>query len=346
VEALASPLPPHERAEAGRVLARLGDPRPEVTDVDEMRFCFVPEGPFWMGSRENDPGSESAERPQHQLDLPAFYIGRYPVTQAQFAAFVAAGGYAEPAYWQEAAAAGVWRAGEVTRRIWSKAKNDVIEEVAHGPFDYGSPFTLPNHPVVGVAWYEMLAFTRWLTARWRRAGFLPKDWEVKLPSEAEWEKAARGGTQIPAEPVVSAIRQGVSQLPAVARIANPDPRRAYPWRGGFSANRANVEAARIGATSAAGCFAAGASPYGAQELAGNVWEWTRSQWADYPYPTRGAEREKREDLAAGTNSSRVLHGGAYYSDQTHARCAYRDGYFLAGWDVRVGFRVVVSPIRL
>ena len=350
VDALAGPLPPHERAEAGRALARLGDPRPAVMDVDAMQFCLVPAGPFWMGSREDDPDSRSDERPQHQLDLPDYAIGRYPVTQAQFAAFVAAGGYAEPDWWAEAAAAGVWRAGEVRRWSWNATEDKTVEETARGPFDYGSPYTLPNHPVVGVAWYEMLAFTRWLTARWRGQGFLPDDWEVKLPSEAEWEKAARGGTQIPAPPVVIAIRQGVNQLPAVARIANPDPRRAYPWHGGFSANHANVADAHIGATSAAGCFATGASPYGAQDMAGNVWEWTRSLWGEsysepkYKYPYRA--NDGREDLKAPDRMPRMLRGGSYYGNQSLARCAFRLRYSLVRRIVDVGFRVVVSPIRL
>ena len=105
VAALAGPLPAIERAEAGRALARLGDPRPEVMNVDDMQFCFTPAGPFLMGGDKDpkDPESEYDSGPQHQLELPAYYIGRYPVTQAQFAAFVADDGYGEADYWQEAA---------------------------------------------------------------------------------------------------------------------------------------------------------------------------------------------------------------------------------------------------
>ncbi len=277
-QALAGPLPPIERAEAGRALARLGDPRPEVLDVDAMQFCYVPAGPFLMGSDKDkkDPDSEYDGGPQHQLDLPAFYIGSYPVTQAQFSVFVQNNGYGESSYWQEAAAAGVWRAGQIQRRVWRQMESGVesVKETADRPYDFGLPYTLPNHPVVGVTWYEMLAFTRWLTARWQGQGCLPRDWQVALPSEAEWEKAARGGLQIPAQPAVIAARQGLGgAVGAAALVANPNPRRAYPWRGDFSANRANIGETGIGATSAVGCFPAGASPYAAQELAGNVWEW-------------------------------------------------------------------------
>ena len=70
-----------------------------------------------------------------------------------------------------------------------------------GPNDYGEPFMLPNHPRVGVSWYEAYAFTRWLTEEARSAGWLSKEGEIKLPNEAEWEKAARGGLVYPENPV-------------------------------------------------------------------------------------------------------------------------------------------------
>lgn len=351
VSALAGPLPPVERAEAGSVLARLGDLRLEVTEVDEMQLCFVPAGPFLMGSNKDkkDPDSEYDGGPQLQLDQPLYYIGRHPVTQAQFAAFAGAGGYDEPSYWREAAAADVWREGKVRRRVFQQTEAGFkeVEEVADCPHDFGASFSLPNHPIVGITWYEMLAFTRWLTARWQSRGFLPRDWRVSLPSEPEWEKAARGGLQIPAQPMVTAVRQGLgSGTPEVARAENPDPRRAYPWIGAFSANLANIGETGIGTTSAVGCFPAGASPYAVQDLAGNVWEWTRSLYGDYPYPAGGKEREKRENLGGSTAVTRVLRGGAFRGRRWLARCACRSWLLPDYWNDYVGFRVVVSPIRL
>ncbi len=315
VSALASPLPPVERAEAGRALARLGDPRPEITNVDEMQLCFVPAGPFLMGSNKDkkDPDSEYDAGPQRQLDLPLYYIGHHPVTQAQFTAFVQAGGYGEPAYWREAEAAGVWREGVVQRRVWSSAEEKPVQEQAGSPFDYGYPYALPNHPVVGVTWYEMLAFTRWLTARWQGQGFLPRDWQRDAAQRGGVGESRRGGLQIPAQPMVTAARQGLgSGTPEVTWAENPDPRHAYPWIGAFSANLANVYETGISATSPVGCFPAGASPYAVQDLAGNVWEWTCSLYGDYPYPVGGKEREKRENLGGSTDASRVLRGGAFY----------------------------------
>jgi hypothetical protein len=101
---------PTRRAAVGVALARLGDPRPEAVEVDAMQFCYAPPGPFWMGSEEG----EKNEKPQHWLEMAhGYWLGRFPVTNAQFAAFMQEGGYGDAAYWPEAQAAKVWRAGKV-----------------------------------------------------------------------------------------------------------------------------------------------------------------------------------------------------------------------------------------
>ncbi|MGB3216435.1 MAG: NACHT domain-containing protein, partial [Anaerolineae bacterium] len=103
-----SDLPALERALAGRTLARLGDPRLEVLTTAGMEFCYVPAGPFWMGSKD-DPDADSNEQPQDKVQIAYdYWIGRYPVTNAQFGEFAAAGGYCEARYWGEAEAAEYW----------------------------------------------------------------------------------------------------------------------------------------------------------------------------------------------------------------------------------------------
>jgi iron(II)-dependent oxidoreductase len=189
--------------------------------------------------------------------------------------------------------------------------------------------------VVGVTWYEALAYCRWLgekllalskqqlaspgleegeSAFWR--GLAEGRLRVGLPSEVEWEKAARG-----------AEGEG----------------RVYPWGDGFDAEKANVAATGLGASSAVGCFPGGASPYGLQDMSGNVWEWTRSLWGEgyskpdfkYPYDVE----DGREKLDAGRGILRILRGGGWSSDSAAARCAYRDWLNPYSRNRSYGFRV-------
>lgn len=202
------------------------------------------------------------------------------------------------------------------------------------PYDFGEPFTLSNHPVVGISWYEALAFARWCTAY--LCDYLPADWQITLPSEAEWEKAARGGEMVPVQPqpfVLPILNNQVHQLDA-----NPKPTRVYPWVDDNSVpERANCEESNIVSTSAVGCFPAGASPYGVEDLAGNVWEWTRTLWGyDPPYnPNDG-----RENLNAADTKGLVLCGGAYYGDEGAVGCGARDRLNPYSWYLDYGFRVV------
>lgn len=314
---------PAQRAAAGRSLAKLGDPRPEATAVEGMQFCCVPPGPFWMGEGKEAHRNE-------RLDY-GYWVGRYPVTNAQFRAFVEAGGYRDSQYWPEARKVGVWNEGQV------KALNN--DQPRGQPYEFRDPFNLPNHPVVSVTWHEALAFARWLADRLRRDGLLPEGWEVRLPSEAEWEKAARGGAEAPAEPVVEpAGALAEPKQAALALRANPRARGGYPWGDEADPNRANYDDTGIGATSAVGCFPGGASPYGAEELSGNVWEWTRSNYSDYSYDPE----DGREEL--NNNAHRMLRGGAFYGSQSLVRCAYRVRFDSPDRDFLVGFRVVVVPV--
>ena len=321
----AGQLPAVERVLAGNVLAALGDPRPGVAApplvspppggtkggsaiVDAMQFCLVPGGPFWMGSEEY-----SDEKPQHlneRLAAP-YWIARFPVTVAQFRAFITANG--------------------------------------REPEDADSLRGIDNHPVVWVSWHEARAFSDWLAARWRANGRLTEAQHVRLPTEAEWEKAARGGLDLPTTPCIVAASDGLFPIPhPQALISNPFPKRRYPWGDDPDPDRANYSDTGIGATSAAGCFPGGRTPYGAEDMSGNVWEWTQSLWGkdwqkpDFKYPYD--PEDGREDVTADNAVLRVLRGGAFGISGGSARCAYRgrdDPDVLGRFDV-VGFRVVVA----
>jgi formylglycine-generating enzyme required for sulfatase activity len=304
-------------------LAHLGDPRPYVMDVDAMQFCLVPAGLFWMGSEDGDDD----EKPLHQVEIPYdYWLGRFPVTNAQFDAFVDEGGYALERYWPEAQSVKRWRDGQVQDWVGWRDR----------PREYVEPFNLSNHPVVGVTWYEALAFSRWLTERWQAARRLPEGWRIRLPTEAEWEKAAKGGLKVIEPRSIALIDASVVNHKSSLQD-NPNPHRRYPWEEEIEPGHANYSQSGIGSTSAVGAFPAGCGPYGCEELSGNVWEWGQSQWKGYPYKV-GDGREKLDG-----SSGRVLRGGAYHSDDNRLRGAYRRRYLPRyEFDLR-GFRVCASP---
>lgn len=274
-------LPPGDRVEAGGVLAALGDPRKGVgrgsDGAPDIDWCKVPAGSFRMGSREDDREALRAETPQ-RIELPAFEIARFPVTNAQYQAFVDDGGYTERwrACWTDAGWA--WRR----------------EAKAEGPAEFeGTGFAAANAPRVGVSWYEAVAFCSWL------AGKL--DLPVRLPSEAEWEKAARG----------------------------PDGQR-YPWGDAFEPDHCNAGGA-ADHPSAVGAFPKGRSFYGVEDLSGNVWEWCSTAWQGHYAHGSGEELE-------GT-ARRAVRGGSWLYGPRGVRSAYRDGAGPGARGRHVGFRV-------
>jgi formylglycine-generating enzyme required for sulfatase activity len=268
-------LTPVGRAADGDALARLGDPRPGVglraDGLPDVVWCEVPAGTFLMGSNKiRDPQASDWEFPQHEVTLPAYSISKYPVTNFQYAAFVQDGGYTEK-----------WH------RCWTKAGWRWRGDLA-GPETCGGVFDLPNHPVVGVSWYEVMAFCRWLTERLRETGDVGPDQEIMLPTEAQWEKAARGGDG-----------------------------RIFPWGNKFDAAKCNMKDTGIGTTSAVGMFPSGASPYSVLDLSGNVCEWCSSLHRGYLYDPE----DGREDLEA--RDDRVVRGGSFDGNRSYARCACR-----------------------
>lgn len=325
-------LSPRERAEAGNTLSQLGDPRIGVSplllaDGQGVRsmnflFCEIPAGKFWMGTRKEDIKDLAKkfnaqedlfeeEMPQIKVSLPNYFMSRYPVTNAQFEAFEKAeDGYAQAEWWTEAGL---------------KWRGDRKEHER-----YGGVFALANHPVVGVTWYEAVAFCKWATAQMQKAEggmqvwrdgeietmkFAGK-WELRLPSEAEWERAARGIPPLP-------LGEG--------RV------RAFPWGDEITPNHANYSDTNLNATSAVGAFPLGMNEYGLLDLSGNVLEWCATEWqGNYE------EYLKKENNGVEGSVSRVLRGGSFDDNGRFARCAFRDRYYPGGEDFIFGFRAVVS----
>jgi len=156
-----------------------------------------------------------------------------------------------------------------------------------------------NHPVVSVSWYDAVAHCRWLSEVTGKP--------YRLPTEAEWEKAARGIDG-----------------------------RTYPWGDEWDATRCNTKESGKGHTTAVGAYPLGASPYGLLDMAGNVWEWTSSLFWSYPYQAT----DGREDPASP--DSRVLRGGSWLNLYDSARAAYRRSYIPAYHSRIHGYRCCVS----
>jgi len=296
---------PPRRLEIGDELDKLGDPRPGVglrpNGLPDIDWVKVHSGPFIYQDGET-------------RELPDFWIGRYPVTNAQYQAFIDDGGYGnlpkdrrgnDPSLGRTADGNDLHLGdNQQPERDWWR---DLKRSKAAKP-----SWTQGNRPRTDVDWYEAVAFTRWLNARLG----LP-DGTLRLPTELEWEKAARGA-------------QGLE----------------YPWGQGYRAGYANVDERGAGVgdwylaqTTAVGLYPQGRSPYGVEDLAGTVWEWCLN---------------KHEDLGAiapdSSGASRAVRGGSWNYYPVDARAASRSwslpggrlGYFR-------GFRLLssvpIAPVR-
>ncbi len=313
------------RADAGVALGRIGDPRPEIMTLDKMEFCLVPGGDFVMSANDNPK-----EICPH-LRYP-FWMGRFTVANAQYQLFMDDGGYAEERFWEEASRQEVWKDGKVKGR-WDK-------EPRNHPQRFTGPFGLPNHPVVGVTWYEAVAFARWLEVHWRERGLVPENWRVSLPTEAQWEKAARGGLKVLERLAVLTVDEVPKYVVSDVSVDNENAARKYPWGDKSDSEKMNIEDAGIGTTSTPGCFPTGKSSCGCEDMSGNVWEWTRSERREYPYDPK----DGREDAGLFTTDTWLSNrGGAYYWDEDRARCGFRDGNLPSLHNQIVGFRILLSP---
>jgi formylglycine-generating enzyme required for sulfatase activity len=262
----------------------MGDDRPgvgvRVDGVPDIVWCPVEGGEFIMGSTDDKEALIGKETPQHRPNLAAFEISKYPITNAQFAAFVQDGGYSDKQW----------------RDCWTKVGLD-WKSNRTGPEKYGGVYDLPNHPVVMVTWYEAVAFSNWLSQKLGRP--------VSLPSEAQWERAAR----------------------------RTDGRR-YPWGEQITPDHANYVETGVGSTTAVGIFPKGASQCGALDMSGNVWEWCQTKWRNnYDSPP---DDDPKGDI------TRVVRGGSFDGLARYVRCAFRFRYVPNDRSRYGGFRVVVA----
>ena len=248
-------------------------------DQDLGDFAEVPAGSFTMGADPaRDPDAFENERwsptaGEGVVTLPTFYIARHEVTVGEFAVFARA-------------------------QTWT-----VDPRALAGP---------PTHPVTFVSWPDALAYCRWLETRLESAEskvarareLLSQDWHVTLPTEAEWEKAARGSDK-----------------------------RKFPWGDASQPNRANYNNTT---TTPVGFFACPECPYGLADMSGNVWEWTRSPYQPYPYDSG----DDRANLDA--DALWVIRGGHFGDGPRLVRTSSRAAADPGARRPFIGFRVVIS----
>ena len=217
--------------------------------------------------------------PAHSVMLPAFRIGAYPVTCAAYLRFV-----------------------EATGRGWHSANGRAPERA--------------SHPATDLTWHDARAYCAWLTEVWRAEGRIAADESVRLPTEREWEAAARGPEGL-----------------------------AYPWGADWAPEHANDEETGFNDICTVGLFPEGASPFGCLDMSGQAWEWCTTLWGSdmtapgfaFPWAEDG-----REALDAAPEVRRVLRGGCFSSGRLKANGIYRGSLEPNGFWRGNGFRVVVS----
>jgi formylglycine-generating enzyme required for sulfatase activity len=263
-----------------------------------------------MGSKGEDELAWDDEKPQHTPVIPYdYWIGRFLVSNAQFGEFVRSTSFetrAEREGW-----CWVWN---TRNEQWERKEGANWKH----PLGANSNITaLEEHPVVQVCWYDALAFFEWLNQK--HINDLPQGYRFRLPSEAEWEKAARG-------------LDG----------------RKWPWGNVYDSALCNSKDSGKSCTTSAGAHSPqGDSVYGVADMSGNVWEWTLTLWGkdrekpDYVYPYVGDDG--RENQRAGDGFFRIIRGGSFKDDIRGVRTACRDldpPYYSLN---NLGFRVFAAP---
>jgi iron(II)-dependent oxidoreductase len=256
------------------------------------REVLVPGGPFTMGT-STDPWALDNERPAHVVEVAAFMIDTAAVTNGEYAAFVDAGGYDDPRWWTEEGWAHRVSAGLVAPQFWQRDASGTWYRRRFGRVE-----PVPaDEPVVHVCFHEAQAYARWAGKR--------------LPTEAEWEKAARF------DPVTGRSRR-------------------YPWGDEEpTPEHANLDQRHL-QPAAAGAYPAGASALGVQQLIGDVWEWTSSGWHPYPGFEVFPYPEYSQVFFGG--DYRVLRGGSFGTSPAAIRGTFRNWDHPIRRQIFAGFR--------
>ncbi len=292
----ATPAAPHPvRVEVANGLGRVRDPRL----TEKKRWIVVPAGRFWRGSNEYED-----EEPEGWIEVSEFAVQRWPVTVAEFSRFVEDGGYRDRSFWSD----GGWS--------WREGEPSTEPTIEPGSFDEQRGRS-GNHPIVEVSWWEAEAYCAWAT---RLCVPARHGWIIRLPTEAEWEKAARGG---------ETLRDGQT---------NPDPRRRWAWGSDWtSAKATGYDSSGI---EPVGCYIQGNGPYGAWDQSGGVWEWCSDWYGPYAKGEAGLDPSGPD-----SGTSKAARGGSFRDVDGNLRVSYRSHWWPSIRDDDLGFRCVSAPAR-
>lgn len=261
-----------------------------MTSATTPNLSRIPAGDFLMGAAD----AEEDERPVHRVFVSEFFIGRFPVTNDEYARFIRATGHPAPAI-------------RGLPLITLGGRDSLFRELA-GPYVWDNdqpPTGHGNHPVVLVRYDDAVAYCQWLSQSLGRV--------ARLPTEAEWEKAARAGTEGLRHPWgndIDASRCNFLTDPAVKRQRGTRPTGTYP-----------------------------PNSYGLHDVCGNVWEWV-SDWYSADYYGLG---EMRDPRGPDSGNMRIVRGGSWVNDDVGMlRCAYRHKLPPDTYAYSVGFRIVCA----
>ncbi|WP_433327109.1 ergothioneine biosynthesis protein EgtB [Spirillospora sp. CA-294931] len=270
--------------------ALLDPPATSPIDPAPAAEVLVEAGPFEMGTSD-DPWAYDNERRRHTVDVPAFRIDTEPVSNAAYQAFMEAGGYDEPRWWTPEGWEWTRSTGKRSPAFWSREGAGWVRR----RFGRVEPVP-PAEPVQHVCWYEADAYARWAGKR--------------LPTEAEWEKAAAW------DPVLGRSRR-------------------YPWGDSYEEGRANL-GQRLLRPSEAGTYAPGASAYGVRRMIGDVWEWTSSNFHAFP-GFRSFPYKEYSEVFFG-DDYKVLKGGSWATHPLAVRNTFRNWDYPIRRQIFTGFR--------
>lgn len=280
------------RAAAGSLLSTIDETTtsaPRIVRRNYQSFDFmeslvkIPSGGFLMGSKPSqDADSLEEEQPLHEVHVDEFSISKLQIRVKDYIEYL---------------------------RETAGDRGAVIQ----------AEVRVPDAPITKISWYEAISFCRWATVRAREASLIDETMEVRLPTEAEWEKSAKGPASF-----------------------------IYPWGNKFDETACNYRLSEPNEVVPVGSFSPrGDSGYGISDMAGNAWDWTLSLWGkrfdrpDYRYPYD--QNDGRESVVAGGEFRRIIRGGGYYYHSYCMRTSTRNAAFPVFNHSGGGFRIVVSP---